>query len=86
MAVHGEQVVHGSPGANFFSQFRSKELMNLFKKLCKQNQECKYSFLRGKLDEFTNNHVKVRKAARVASVATHAAAVAAQGTNVPKVT
>ncbi|XP_051213231.1 uncharacterized protein [Lolium perenne] len=37
-------------GANFFSQFRSKGLMNLFKKLCKQNQECKYTFLRGKLD------------------------------------
>jgi hypothetical protein len=25
-------------GANFFSQFKSKNLMNLFKKLCKQNQ------------------------------------------------
>jgi hypothetical protein len=35
-------------GANFFSQFRSKSIMNLFKKLCKQNQECKYNFIRHK--------------------------------------
>jgi hypothetical protein len=69
-------------GANFFSQFRSKGLMNLFKKLCKQNQECKYTFLRGKLDEFTKDHVRDRLAARAALVAAHAAAVA-QGTQVP---
>ena len=50
-------------GANFFSQFRSKNLMNLFKKLCKQNQEWKYTFLRGKLDEFTKIQVRQRKAA-----------------------
>nr|XP_051229877.1 serine/threonine-protein phosphatase 7 long form homolog [Lolium perenne] len=62
-------------GANFFSQFRSKGLMNLFKKLCKQNQECKYTFLRGKLDEFTKDHVRDRLAARAALVAAHAAAV-----------
>jgi hypothetical protein len=70
-------------GANFFSQFRSKGLMNLFKKLCKQNQECKYTFLRGKLDEFTKDHVRHRLAARAALVAAHAAAVA-QGTQVPE--
>ncbi|KAK1661817.1 hypothetical protein QYE76_049976 [Lolium multiflorum] len=69
-------------GANFFSQFRSKSLMNLFKKLCKQNQECKYNFLRGKLDEFTKDHVRHRLAARAALAAAHAAAVA-QGTQVP---
>ncbi|KAK1605043.1 hypothetical protein QYE76_028716 [Lolium multiflorum] len=63
-------------GANFFSQFRSKGLMNLFKKLCKQNQACKYTFLRGKLDEFTKDHVRHRLAARAALVAAHAAAVA----------
>ncbi|KAK1630045.1 hypothetical protein QYE76_004360 [Lolium multiflorum] len=63
-------------GANFFSQFRSKGLMNLFKKLCKQNQECKYNFLRGKLDEFTKDHVRHRLAARAALAAAHAAAVA----------
>ncbi|XP_071678345.1 uncharacterized protein [Lolium perenne] len=70
-------------GANFFSQFRSKSLMNLFKKLCKQNQECKYTFLRGKLDEFTKDHVRHRLAARAALAAAHAAAVA-QGTQVPE--
>ncbi|KAK1651020.1 hypothetical protein QYE76_068825 [Lolium multiflorum] len=69
-------------GANFFSQFGSKSLMNLFKKLCKQNQECKYTFLRGKLDEFTKDHVRHRLAARAALAAAHAAAVA-QGTQVP---
>ncbi|KAK1613114.1 hypothetical protein QYE76_036787 [Lolium multiflorum] len=69
-------------GANFFSQFRNKGLMNLFKKLCKQNQECKYTFLRGKLDEFTKDHVRQRLAARAALAAAHAAAVA-QGTQVP---
>ncbi|KAK1605482.1 hypothetical protein QYE76_029155 [Lolium multiflorum] len=63
-------------GANFFSQFRNKGLMNLFKKLCKQNQECKYTFLRGKLDEFTKDHVRQRLAARAALAAAHAAAVA----------
>ncbi|KAK1606336.1 hypothetical protein QYE76_030009 [Lolium multiflorum] len=63
-------------GANFFSQFRNKGLMNLFKKLCKQNQECKYMFLRGKLDEFTKDHVRQRLAARAALAAAHAAAVA----------
>lgn len=42
-------------GANFFSQFRNKALMNLFKKLCKQNQEWKYIKCRGYLDDFTKN-------------------------------
>ena len=70
-------------GANFFSQFRNKSLMNLFKKLCKQNQEWKYNFLRGKLDEFTNKHVRERKAARNAAVAFHVAQVAAQAATGP---
>jgi hypothetical protein len=72
--------------ANFFSQFRSKNLMNMFKKLCKKNQEHKYNFRRHKLDEFTKEHVKQRKAARAVSIAAHAEAVAAQGTTVPEVT
>ncbi|XP_071678705.1 uncharacterized protein [Lolium perenne] len=70
-------------GANLFSQFRSKILMNLFKKLCKQNQEWKYTYLRDKLDEFTKEQVKQRKAAREATVAAHAVAIAAQATTVP---
>ena len=65
-------------GANFFSQFRNKALMNLFKKLCKQNQEWKYTKIRGYLDQFTKKHVRERKAARDAAVAAHVAAVAAQ--------
>ena len=64
-------------GANFFSQFRNKNLMNLFKKLCKQNQEWKNDFIRAKLDEFTQKHVRARKAAQNAAVAAHQAAVAA---------
>ena len=32
-------------GANFYSQFRKKDLMNLFKKLCKQNQQRKFQKL-----------------------------------------
>ena len=52
--------------------------MNLFKKLCKQNQEWKYTFLRGKLDDFTKKQVIERKAARDVRVAAHVAAVAAQ--------
>ena len=64
-------------GANFFSQFRNKDLMNLFKKLCKQNQLWKYTYIRGKLDEFNNNHVRQRKAARNVAVAAHVQLVAA---------
>ena len=65
-------------GANFYSQFRNKDLMNLFKKLCKQNQEWKYTKIRGRLDLCTQRHVRDRRAARAADVAAHAAAVAAQ--------
>lgn len=64
-------------GANFFSQFRNKSLMNLFKKLCKQNQQWKYTRIRGYLDEFTKKHVRERTAAQNAAVAAHVAAVAA---------
>jgi hypothetical protein len=70
-------------GINFSSQFRSKDLMNLFKKLCKQDQEWKYAFLRQKMHDFTGEHVK-RKAAWAAAVGAHAALVAAQqGTTLP---
>ena len=54
--------------------------MNLFKKLCKQNQECKYIKCRGYLDDFTKKHATQRRAARAAAVAAHAAALAAQAT------
>ena len=70
-------------GANFFSQFRDKALMNLFKKLCKQNQPWKYTFIRGKLDEFTNQHVRQRKAARNVVVAAHVELVRRQQASGP---
>jgi hypothetical protein len=58
--------------------------MNLFKKLCKQNQQWKYAFLTKKLHELTGEHVKHRKTARAAAVAAHAALVATQqGTTLP---
>ena len=62
-------------GANFFSQFHSKRLMNLFKRMCNQNQEKKFKFLWDRLNEFTRNQVKERKAAQKVA---QAAAVAAQ--------
>jgi len=41
-------------GANFQSQFKSKKLTTLFKRLCSQNQERKFNVLWKKLDELTN--------------------------------
>ena len=52
--------------------------MNLFKKLCKQNQEWKHNYIRAYLDNFTQQQVRARKRARDAAVAAHAAAVAAE--------
>nr|AAX95097.1 transposon protein, putative, mutator sub-class [Oryza sativa Japonica Group]ABA91665.1 transposon protein, putative, Mutator sub-class [Oryza sativa Japonica Group] len=40
-------------GANFFKQFKNKELMNMFKRLCNQNQEKKFNELWKRLDELT---------------------------------
>ena len=65
-------------GANFFSQFRNKNLMNLFKKLCKQNQLWKYNLIHDRLNVCTQRHVRDRKAARDAAVRAHVEAVAAQ--------
>ena len=62
-------------GANFFSQFRNKNLMNLFKKLCKQNQLWKYNLIRDRLNVCTQRHVRDRKAARDAAVRAHVEAV-----------
>jgi hypothetical protein len=65
--------------ANFYTQFRNKNLMNLFKKLCIQNQLWKYSFVRTKLHEFTKQQVVQRKAARDANVIAHMHAVFLRG-------
>ncbi|XP_066162566.1 uncharacterized protein [Oryza sativa Japonica Group] len=41
-------------GANFYKQFKNKHLMDLFKRLCSQNQEKKFNELWNKLDELTS--------------------------------
>ena len=38
-------------GANFFRQFKNKNLMNMFKRLCGQNQQQKFDVLWKTLDE-----------------------------------
>ena len=49
-------------GANFYKQFRSKRLMDLFKKLCKQNQRRKFDAIWEQLDTLTTAHMEdVRK-------------------------
>ena len=49
-------------GPKFYSQFRSKRLEDLFKKLCKQNQHCKFDELWALVDKLTTSHMEdVRK-------------------------
>jgi len=49
-------------GANFYWQFRSKRLEDLFKKMCKQNQRCKFDEIWALLDKLTTSHMEeVRK-------------------------
>ena len=48
-------------GANFFTQFSNKRLMNLFKRLCGTNQKKKFDVLWAKLDELTESEVKQRR-------------------------
>ena len=43
-------------GANFYKQFRNKDLMNLFKRLCNKNQQRKFDALWKILDERTQMH------------------------------
>ena len=45
-------------GANFYSQFKNKKLMKLFKRLCSQNQERKFKALWRKLDELTRKQTE----------------------------
>jgi hypothetical protein len=40
-------------GANFHSQFKNKQLTELFKQLCSQNQERKFNEIWKKLDDLT---------------------------------
>ena len=61
--------------ANFYSQFKSKRLMKMFKRLCAQNQERKHTFYWEKLVAFTKRQVKERKLARATALAAHLAAM-----------
>ena len=45
-------------GANFYSYFKSKALMNMFKRLYKQNQTRKFHTLWRELDENTRGHLE----------------------------
>ncbi|CAN6290558.1 unnamed protein product [Urochloa humidicola] len=44
-------------GANFYTKFKSKKLMDMFKKLCCQNQVGKFNALWEELDKLTSAHV-----------------------------
>jgi hypothetical protein len=47
-------------GANFHKQFKSKALMDMFKRLCSQNQSCKFDALWKELDKETRTHLQER--------------------------
>jgi hypothetical protein len=48
---------------NFYSHFKNRDLMNLFKRLCNQNQERKFNALWKVLNDLTtkNAHVQARE-------------------------
>ena len=46
-------------GANFFKQFKNKDLMKLFKGLCNQNQQRKFNARWKELDELTAKYTEV---------------------------
>jgi hypothetical protein len=47
-------------GANFFRQFKNKRLMNIFKRLCRQNQRRKFDALWERLDDLTKQEIRQR--------------------------
>src|SRR6185437_13872057 len=47
-------------GANFYEHFKNKDLKNLFKRLCTQNQQRRFNALWQMLDQLTAELVKVR--------------------------
>ena len=47
-------------GANFYDHFKNKDLKNLFKRLCTQNQQRKFNALWQMLDQLIAELVKVR--------------------------
>ena len=44
--------------ANFYEHFKNKDLMNLFKRLCNQNQQRKFNALWKVLDELSRKHTE----------------------------
>ena len=47
-------------GANLYDHFKNKDLKNMFKRLCIQNQQRKFNALWQMLDQLTAELVKVR--------------------------
>ena len=47
-------------GANFYDHFKNKDLKNMFKRLCTQNQQRKFNALWQMFDQLTAELVKVR--------------------------
>ena len=47
-------------GANFYDHFKNKDLKNMFKRLCIQNQQRKFNDLWQMLDQLTAEQVKIR--------------------------
>ena len=59
-------------GANFYDHFKNKDLKNMFKRLCIQNQQRKFNALWQILDQLTTEKVKVRALETSTSQATKA--------------
>ena len=59
-------------GANFYDHFKNKDLKNMFKRLCTQNQQKKFNVLWQMLDQLTAELVKVRSSGTGTSQAAEA--------------
>ena len=59
-------------GANFYDHFKNKNLKNMFKRLCTQNQQRKFNALWQMLDQLTAEQVKVRASGTSTSQAAEA--------------
>ena len=58
--------------ANFYDYFKNKDLKNMFKRLCIQNQQRKFNALWQMLDQLTAEQVKVRASGTSTSQAAEA--------------
>ena len=59
-------------GANFYDHFKNKDLKNMFKRLCTQNQQRKFNALWQILDQLTAEQVKIRASGTSTSQAAEA--------------